>query len=340
MGPDKASEVLEGVTQPRLRPWHSRPSTQHRKEHPTVELGRKLATTTNVFELMGEKIEPGRPNKSSWGGVFIGPEKVFIGEPVRIPRSPLEQDDTEDVMVVEKIFIETSPSPLPPDPDTGRTRLTNVIVLRGAVYTAETGGSSSPLTPEEFAGLPFRMRHCGSEGGIIKWFRRCDVKERGELSVGYILGRWYEPLAIKAWGGNLGRMPRLRKFHESRGEALGWNTFNGVQLVAPEDRRVPPKAIVANPTSSTVKDKPTTDGEDKMDVDEPGELTPPKNQFMSINAPGSTSKTSMARAAEDDDEEEMVDPEEGDEEEEEEDMEVVDAKTFGKSPTKRMAFRH
>lgn len=339
----------------------SRSSVKLPKEHFTVAFARNLAGTASAFEVIEEEYENGNdkyPARTYYGGLFLGPEKIFLGDPVRILRKPKpvpkegvvaedsEDGDNEDVLVVEKIFNDASKSTLPPDADSGRRRTHNVISIRGSVYTHYPDEMSRDfeLSPQEFAQLPYRMRQPDMYGELKPWYARSASTERGICSIKFINGRWYEPAALKAWGiPALLPKPSLKKRYESRGDALGWDHLNGIQLIGPEDRIHRPAAELANPPSST----PTKGSSnvnvygDKMDIDGDNGpvMTSPTSNFISVNGPESNSaiKMSMTLAALRDN---MADDDNEIEEEDEE--QVVTEKTLGQvfsSPKKRLYMR-
>jgi len=311
-------EIFSNVPQHFLRPWLARSyaiptptSYSGKKEHPSVPPARRIVQSFSLFERVGtvppptefgsdEKPDPSK-TATLYNGVFLGPEKIFVGDPVRI--SAPTDNVAEDVMVVDNIYVISSSS----DSATASTpSSSSTIHVTGSVYYIST---SLALTPEQFAQLPWRMRRFDPKTGkAITWSVRNSPSQRGELSIKLVLGRWYEPEAIHYWlypddNPKLGNKTVL-KWVKDRAHALNWESINGVELMKDEDRREPEKATLVH---------------DPMDVDK---VTPEKG-FKSINAPGSAGKSRMARAVEGDDEE--VDEEEVDE--------------VPKSPNRRLSFR-
>ncbi|KAF8544349.1 hypothetical protein BDD12DRAFT_815983 [Trichophaea hybrida] len=273
-----------------LRPWLARPnaiappaSYSGKKEHSTVQPARDIIATL-------------------YSGLFLGPEKIFVGDPVRI--SDPNGTFNEDVLVVEHIYT-ISPVPTAGTPAASSTVSVHVT---GSVYHIS---KNRPITPEQFAQLPWRMRRTDPKtGNIISWSVRNSPSQRGELSIKLVLGRWYEPEAIEYWMFP-DEQPKLGtknvvKWVKDRAHALGWTSVNGVKLIKAEDQRKPENSILAS---------------NVMDVDR----VTPERGFKSVNTPGSAGKSRMARAVE------------GDDDEIEEDDDVVDEPA--KTPNRRLSFR-
>ncbi|KAH0606570.1 uncharacterized protein H6S33_003404 [Morchella sextelata] len=216
-------QILENIKQRHVRPWLARlqcSEVRNRTEHPTIPIARKMAETFCLFDRQSEDV--------AFQGAFIGAEKIFLNEPVRISN---QADHFEDVLVVEKVFKDE-----------------NLFMLKGIQYTAYPSKECTAITFEEFANLPFRMRRGSGSGEVVKWFRRNALGERTECSVGSVLGRWYEPQAVHAWTGSTGfsggnRAPGkglqrtvLARIVKNRKEGLGLHSLNGVDLETDVER--------------------------------------------------------------------------------------------------------
>lgn len=348
-------EVRAQVPQHFLRPWLAR--TQHARieddEHESVAPAREVAGAFSLFERTRSPASSDAEQINSWGGVFLGAEKIFLGEPVRILNpshtpggTPSSGTDTEeDVLVISSIYTTTTPSIAQP----GKKK--SVTLFNGSVYTTSPTGAD--LEPEVFAALPFRMRRGDGSGETLRWrIRNNAATERGELSLRMILGRWYEPMAVAEWlrheahdpsdpkgksaaiaGAGVGpstrrRLGRARVQHAryNRAATLGWSELDGVRsLGEDEPARPPPQAVLAEPPPSST----AAAALDAMDLDEtplPREevrsITPERG-FKSVNAtprqpPNSAGRSRMAMAVDGDDD----DDEEEEEEEEEEPPQV------------------
>lgn len=332
----KPGQIHAGIQQHCIRPWlarpnHIRPSDSDAPEHPSVSVARDIVKTFSFFERIGSvpaphdlkaKSDDPTPDELAtlYKGIFLGAEKIFVGDPIRItsPRS-----ETEDVLVLDNIYISTNGPPSQPG--------SSMFLFNGSVYFASDNPRPHfrPLTAEQKAQLPVRMRLQDSKTGKIpNWFVRNKPDELGELSIKCILGRWYETEAVGYWmfpdeNARLGKAD-VKKWVKDRADALKCGSINKIQLNNPIDMKKPRPSM-------TVKQYEASRGqEDRMDIDP----TPEKvgGGFKSINPPGSQVKSRMAMAVEEDQEE--------DEEEEVEDEEVQPGpQLLEKSPTKRYAYR-
>ncbi|KAL7266916.1 hypothetical protein RUND412_010518 [Rhizina undulata] len=222
--------LLSGIPQERIKPWLARHECflQQEDEHPSVEYGRRVAETFSLFDRSPDVLSDER---ISWEGFFLGAEKIFVGEPVRIA-SPVGPDK-EDVLVIEKISTATT-HPAGNGGENSSSRKMTVTYLEGSVYTCHPNSASIPITPEQVAELPLRMRSRAGNGDSIQWYiRNCD-QEKGELSLKMILGRWYEQQAVEEWlsssllsresqtyGARL-QEKKVKIWKGSRMESIGW----------------------------------------------------------------------------------------------------------------------
>ncbi|TGZ83484.1 hypothetical protein EX30DRAFT_338109 [Ascodesmis nigricans] len=318
------SDVLSKVPQWHLRPWLSRSSSHHPSEHPSVALAREAVHCFSLFEPLA--LYPPAPThehpRQTWGGLFYGAEKIFLGEPIRIRN--FQNPDSEDVMVIDHIYTETRPSVV----TEGKT--TTFTMIRGSVYTPEPCLGAVEVGPAQFAALPFRMRRGAGDGTTITWYSRNAASERGELAVKLIYGRWYEPVALHAWGDVLEHCI-IKRMEKNRAETPGFQGVYGSDkdLTEPTDKKTPKKASLATPSQV---------------LGSSAAMTTPGSGFRSVNAPGSAggggAKSRMAMAVEDDQEEDESEADEADEDDEEEtDVQEIDQSVFTKSPTKRLPFR-
>lgn len=350
--PPKVGQIHKGVPQHHVKPWLSRqecarvPASYSGKiEHPSIPRGRRVAETFSLFDRVPDTtsapdLSPDAPKITNFQGVFVGAEKIYIHEPVRI--SSANDDESEDVLVVDKIYTSTissaSESADGSSSDPKKKTLTTTL-FRGNVYTAYPSTTCTPLTSHQFAELPFRMRRGSGTGEIIKWFIRNTSDERGECSLKMILGRWYEPQAVSEWIGSTGFsggqpssratamcQKDVKRWVKNRAEALGIVSVNGLDLKSEGEVKIQPGRL-----TSPLKSKPDDGGDgdgDAMDVDELS-LTTPARGFKSVNlrvssvTPGSASPektpgTAVPDAKSDGGGEEGEEEEEGGEEEGEE----------------------
>lgn len=372
--PPRPGQILRGVPQHHVKPWLSRPecaqappSYSGKIEHPSIPQARRVAETFSLFDRTPDSTNPvpspGAPKLTNFQGVFLGAEKIYLHEPIRIASA--NDDGSEDVLVVDKIYTCTTISQSASSSNDGKKKTLTTTQFRGNVYTAYPSTTCTPLTSQQFTELPFRMRRGNGTGEIIKWFIRNTPDERGECSLKIILGRWYEPQAVDEWIGStgwFGGQPSsseksmcqkdVKRWVKNRVDALGIVSVNGVDLKSEGEVKIQPGRLTGPPGS-----KPDDVVVDAMDVDELAQVTPDRG-FKSVNlrvsqtTPGSASslKKSSGEIVEDieDDEVDVEGEEQGEEvdyeEDEEGDAAAMSDDKYGqsgpevllRSPTKRL----
>lgn len=308
---NKPGDRLERVQQHFIRPWLARPDfikppegNNKRREHPSVNEGRRLSHTFSLFEFDAPtkipvpaydqeiKLALEGSVAYSYNGMFFGAEKIFVGEPIRII-DPKDPSQGESVMVVEQIF--TLIAPIRGRKDQCAFRLVGNVYYQGRTVEDR----ARMVSPETFAQLPPRMRH-GDPGksGPTVWCPRNKPGEMFEIGFRQICGRWYEPQAVSywmypdedaqlatAWPSN---------FTQNRGKAIGWSHFNDIDILSDPSVKKVPTAMTVDQMNKLVADR---------------EREKKKKRTSSPLAPPSSSKSRMARAVTGDDEtdEEMDD---------------------------------
>ncbi|RPB04345.1 hypothetical protein L873DRAFT_1666471 [Choiromyces venosus 120613-1] len=291
----KNGEVIKDVKQWFVRPWLSRPECAvnfkaKKGEHPSVAPGREAASTFSVFDKVPDSVhyvtEVGETDKckvASYNGIYLGAEKIWIDEPIRIKcfTEGSKVDGAEDMMVVKSIQTYTSPSKVSAGKSTTR------IVFGGPIFTAFPRKGTQAVLDEASLQLPPRMRRsCGGDW-IIKWHIPDGTNEKSRVVLKDVLGRYYEPQAIQVWSGrhdlHYGEDPTLkilpvdlRGWAKSRLEAFGCTILNGLDLSAIDiDDKMESKIGPARLYTQEVEDTPS-DREDVMEMD------PPRG-FVSVN---------------------------------------------------------
>jgi hypothetical protein len=292
----KPGKRYEGVQQHFLMPWLARKefiqapdAGSRRKEHPSLAHAREVVETCSPFDRASLTVDD-LPEAVFYNGLFLGAEKIFVGEPIRV----ISPDRGEDVLVPTHIYV------VPVGENTD-------VLFTGDLYTIRNFAGRKEITPEQFVKLPFRMRFTwgNQTGGIPKWARVNNPDERATFSVLDVLGRWYEYHAIQEWRkhdleeSTLGVVELDRRVAD-RAEALGWSVFNGIDLDLGLDDRKPFKSVLAT------NDTPAT----------PSTPEPATPSAATRKTPKS-SRMAMAAADDEDDEDEQM--EDVNEEEEEED---------------------
>ncbi|KAF2204407.1 hypothetical protein GQ43DRAFT_409629 [Delitschia confertaspora ATCC 74209] len=139
-----------------------------------------------------EFVKSSGPEDRHFNGIFLGAEKIWVGEPARLRVA------SNDVMVMTDIIERTLPS-TQPDATSQNPRSTVIIV--GDVYTLSTVPVANPAAPPQLPSdraLPLRMREdlrwCNSItlplNRTLSYWRLISTQSRVEL--GQLRGRWYE----------------------------------------------------------------------------------------------------------------------------------------------------
>lgn len=366
--PPSPGQVLKGVPQHHVKPWLSRrecaqppPSYSGKIEHPSIPQARRVAETFSLFDRVPDTTTTSDPDQNApkitnFQGAFVGAEKIYIHEPVRIV-SP-NPDEGEDVLVVDKIYTSTTTSGAASNSSDGKKKTLTTTLFQGNVYTAYPSTTCTPLTSHQFAELPFRMKRGSGTGEVIKWFIRNTPDERGECSLKMILGRWYEPQAVNEWIGSTGFsggqpssrekamcQKDVKRWVKNRADALGLVSVNGIDLKSEGEVKIRPGKLT-DPAKWKSED-------DVMDVDHPPQVVTPERGFKSVNlivpspTPGSITSPKkvpgmIVRAV---DSEAEVEQDEDEDEEDDDDDEAVMSddkyqqpgpEVLSRSPTKRL----
>lgn len=247
-GETTPGKTFENVRQYFIKPWLSRPDfiqppagKNKRREHPSVDGAREITKSFSLFEYIVSTTPPERVDESHptaenkahiFNGMFLGAEKIFIGDPVRIldPTNP----GRDYVLVLDHIYALTNPS----EECKGKTWINMV----GSIYYKANNAKEKKnmVKPEIFAQLPFRMRcHDPREGGTVIWCPLTDPGTLSEVSFERAQGRWYEPEAVMYWmypdeDAKLAHS-KVSWFVKNRIAAIGWSHFNGIKIVSDED---------------------------------------------------------------------------------------------------------
>ena len=119
-----------------------------------------------------------------WNGIYLGGERIWLGDPVRLRISP-----NEDVLVVKQIIETPADQPTPATP--------TKIMLVGDIFSCSTLASDA-LSAEKLQLLPDRMRqdlearNRAIQGmGIPKSYWKL-LKTGQPAEISEIKGRWYE----------------------------------------------------------------------------------------------------------------------------------------------------
>lgn len=124
--------------------------------------------------------------ETHWNGIYLGGEKIWVGEPIR-----LRIGSGQDIMILHDIVEKTRPSH-PSGPGSTTTYLV------GDIYTFQTVVHSPGREPPGNPSLPIRLRHdlsyrnqatISTKGTISSWKL---MQSLARLTLGEVKGRWYE----------------------------------------------------------------------------------------------------------------------------------------------------
>ncbi|KAF2659145.1 hypothetical protein K491DRAFT_766249 [Lophiostoma macrostomum CBS 122681] len=181
-------------------PWNSLLSGQYGDGNCEVDASilaaKAIDTSYTPFERLKQKFNAGWEERH-WNGIFLGAEKVWNGEPVR-----LRMGSGTDIMVVTDIIER-----VPPPTQTAQNAPSSSVQFVGDVYTYATMAVSDPASPPEppqHASIPLRMREdmawrnrslVPATRSIAYW-RLISTQRR--LDISEIKGRWYETSLVFA----------------------------------------------------------------------------------------------------------------------------------------------
>ena len=239
-----------------IQPWITKPPPSEIHSASKVS-GSKTECTVTPIGRMGDKVDGGVDDEDGrderyYRGLFLGAEKIWLGDIVRIPgRSSRNRDGInkgypygiEDIMVVEQIVWRNGTEI---DPATQKSRKVSNIFLLGKVFTTDNERSfefdeettkyleglllppaRNTWTSQFISGQNMQASYPG------QWRTRIQGQNKyAELSIACILGRWYPITIMNQWKEDRPLFPRatITKFVPTRMEALGITTLDGVSL--------------------------------------------------------------------------------------------------------------
>lgn len=124
--------------------------------------------------------------ETHWNGIYLGGEKIWVGEPIR-----LRIGSGQDIMILHDIVEKTRPSY-----PTGTGSITTYLV--GDIYTFSTVMHTPGRETSANPNLPVRLRQdlnyrnqatIPTKGNISSWKL---MQSLARLSLGEVKGRWYE----------------------------------------------------------------------------------------------------------------------------------------------------
>jgi len=150
-----------------------------------------VETTYTLFDRI-PSTQPSLPNAAEYNGIFIGCEKIWVGEPIRIRNSP----GATDIMVIQSIVERPSSK----DPHRG------VVSLIGDTYSYRVAQLEPDSVPAGDLHLPLRVREDTRLRNNIT-MKSPDARRRfssywrlltknAQISLSDIKGRWYETMTM------------------------------------------------------------------------------------------------------------------------------------------------
>ncbi|KAI5810564.1 hypothetical protein BZA77DRAFT_169247 [Pyronema omphalodes] len=274
--PEEPGNLISNVPQHFLHPWLARVDDAT-GEHPSIPRAKKIVQTFNVFDRTGSTPHPSDPTSKTelYNGIFLGAEKIFVGDPVRIFSDLKDPSKGEDVLIVDSIYASKPEN------------ATAEFFLSGKIYYQHP--TDPAVTPEQFADLHFRMRRVNyATGEMMRWCLRTQSEKKAASTIRAILGRWYEPEAVAHWTRiGAGEDPKLARtklvrMMENRKQALGWKSINGIELMKDEDRREMRKAILAEKIKDTTASNQATPTPSWNPINASSAKTPIKTSAMAM----------------------------------------------------------
>jgi hypothetical protein len=209
-----------GVKQDFVIPWLARkefiyaPSADSKvTEHPSVAYARTIVETCCLLDPDTLTTDPEAPDKTFFNWIFLGAEKLYIGEGLRVRLSDKED---EHVFIPDHIY-------LMPVGDSVTIRFI------GYLYTWVDLPGSKEQTADQSQGI-----HAGKRLALVK---------DGDICVTDVLGRLYDDEAIRKWrqhegkAATLGTTTLLRCAND-RASGYSWTYIKALN-VTETDRVIP-----------------------------------------------------------------------------------------------------
>ena len=140
-------------------------------------------TYTPLQPLRKAAPQPGA-EETYWNGMYLGAEKIWVGEPVR-----LRIGSGLDIMVITEIVEKARPA-------YGGSPLPKAVYVTGDIYTLATVQEKQPppnnnqLPARLVEDLRFRNSLSGPSKGSVSYWKLMSAQSRLDLAM--IKGRWYE----------------------------------------------------------------------------------------------------------------------------------------------------
>jgi hypothetical protein len=261
----------------------------------SIVAARTIDTTYTPFDFL----KSNGPDERHWNGVFLGAEKIWNGEPVR-----LRIGNNNEVMIITGIIERGISGPTTTGATSAATRPTITII--GDVYSQSNVDVPNPSSPPELPpdrALPLRMREdmrwrnniTLTSTRTLSFWRLMAVQTR--LDIGDVKGRWYEtsilfPAEFQA-AVTEGK-PGNTSWMNSRGDASGMPHVAGTKKETRLDAfgaAVPPGSEIVDGTDPPQQSVDDVEGmhnltlESDVGVAVADQFAPDLSEFMNLEGP-------------------------------------------------------
>ncbi|KAF3907521.1 hypothetical protein AA313_de0201685 [Arthrobotrys entomopaga] len=184
-------------------------------------------------------------------GLFLGPEKLWIGDAVRIarpsgvlPEISIWDPQQYDVVLVRRIILATTTEPITTEDGTvERIFIFYVIGDVITMYPLEDDNTTEMMDRN----VPNYIKNIGTDRP--KWVARCKsngMQKMASLSSAYILSRFYDPrimaLMDRRWSTS-DDVLHIERLLDHRAESLGFKIINGEPILGSGRQRAPQTSV-------------------------------------------------------------------------------------------------
>ena len=150
----------------------------------SIMAAKAVDDTFTLVQLLRKAIPQPGAEETHWNGMYLGAEKLWLGDPVR-----LRIGSGLDIMVITDIVEKARPS-------YGGNPLPKAVYVVGDIYTLATAQdkqsipNNKHLPPRLAEDLRFRNSYTESAKNNVSYWKLMSAQSR--LDLGNIKGRWYE----------------------------------------------------------------------------------------------------------------------------------------------------
>ncbi|ODQ55820.1 hypothetical protein SAICODRAFT_152317 [Saitoella complicata NRRL Y-17804] len=204
-------------------PWLARAVEGPEAQKSTaVKTAQQICKTWSLISSYTPDVSSGRDPRAGkyYNGMFIGPERIWRNEPVRLKSDPEAGEEAEDEIMLISAFL--------------RSEADTTVTLLGDIYTFHTfkddedGAANHDLPPGMV--ITDRMRTYAADRGY--WKPKFGPEYESNLELDEIAGRWYEdwvfPSEPKITLGSV----EVSRWVTNRAEGMGSESWDGEGAVA------------------------------------------------------------------------------------------------------------